>query len=42
MKRPLLTNITATNYFVTEHYNLSKSDGKRKKSVTNLSKQMNT
>ena len=42
MTRPILTNITATNYFITEHYKLRKSDGKRTKTATNLSKQMNT
>ena len=42
MKRPLLINITATNYFITEHYNLSKYDRKRTKTLTNVSKQMNT
>jgi len=42
MKRPLLINVTTTIYFITEHYNLSKSDGKRTKTLTNVSKQMNT
>lgn len=41
MKRPLLINITETNYFITEHYNLSTSDGKRTKTLKNVSKQMN-